>query len=135
MGIVTTLHPEGSFNDIQVPAKRRTLVRPEISYWKTSLNVLVPLSVCLGMCLWDVRIAFFVICIYVFVRLRGMAIWCVRIYQRYAPDEMRLACVSEPSCSEYMILSIEKYGLVRGIIRGVRRLKRCGHPNGGVDYP
>ena len=47
----------------------------------------------------------------------------------------RLKCVFEPSCSEYMILAVNKYGLVRGVIKGIRRLLRCHPPNGGKDYP
>jgi putative component of membrane protein insertase Oxa1/YidC/SpoIIIJ protein YidD len=34
-----------------------------------------------------------------------------------------------------MILAIQKYGLIKGIKKGVRRIKRCHYPNGGIDYP
>jgi putative component of membrane protein insertase Oxa1/YidC/SpoIIIJ protein YidD len=34
-----------------------------------------------------------------------------------------------------MILSIEKYGALKGLLMGVKRLGRCRIPNGGVDYP
>ena len=33
----------------------------------------------------------------------------------------------EPSCSRYMIESLKKHGLVRGLARGMRRLSQC-HP-------
>lgn len=62
-------------------------------------------------------------------------VFLVRIYQRYAPAEMRLACRFEPSCSEYMLLSVEKYGFFRGVWNGLRRIIRCRAPNGGIDYP
>jgi len=133
--VVATLRPEGSANDFQFPVEKRVIMRPEINYWKASLNVLVPPLVCLGICLWDVRFALLALCVYALVRLRGMTIWCIRVYQKHAPEHVRQACVFEPSCSEYMILSIEKYGVVRGIAKGVNRLKRCGHPNGGEDFP
>ena len=133
--IIVTLHPKGSANDVQIPVERRKLVRPEISYWKVSLNVLIPLLVCMGMCTWDTRFSILILCAYVLFRLRRIAIWCVRFYQRYAPDEVRLVCGVKPSCSEYMILSIEKYGIVRGIIKGVKRLKRCHILDGCEDYP
>jgi putative membrane protein insertion efficiency factor len=44
------------------------------------------------------------------------------------------ACRFYPTCSEYMIESIEKYGLLRGVAQGIRRLSRC-HPfhEGGFD--
>lgn len=62
-------------------------------------------------------------------------IWLVRLYQYKAPDRVRLRCVFYPSCSEYMILAVEKYGTVRGVIRGIKRLQRCHSPNGGEDFP
>lgn len=60
---------------------------------------------------------------------------CVLLYQRYAPERLRAACLFTPSCSEYMRISIEKYGVIKGIYKGVRRLCRCHQPNGGVDNP
>lgn len=64
------------------------------------------------------------------------AIIClIRLYQKKAPYYIREACRFEPTCSEYMILSIQKYGCVKGIYRGIHRLFRCKPPNGGVDYP
>lgn len=43
----------------------------------------------------------------------------------------RSLCVS---CSQYAILALQKYGLLIGSIKAVRRLLRCGPP-GGIDYP
>ena len=62
-------------------------------------------------------------------------IWLIHCYQHYAPDRVRLKCVFEPSCSEYMILCIQKFGVIRGVPKGVHRLLRCHPPNGGADYP
>ena len=41
-----------------------------------------------------------------------------------------------PTCSEYAVLAIEKYGPWRGTCRATGRLLRCHplHP-GGVDLP
>ena len=68
-------------------------------------------------------------------RIKKLVIGMVRFYQRHAPAEMRAACLFTPTCSEYMILAVEKYGAVRGVIKGIRRILRCKPPNGGVDYP
>ena len=62
-------------------------------------------------------------------------IWLIRLYQYIAPDRVRLRCVFYPSCSEYMILAIQKYGTLSGIARGIARLRRCHAPNGGEDFP
>lgn len=72
---------------------------------------------------------------YMAVIAKHAVIWMVHLYQNKAPDEMRLQCVFEPSCSEYMILAVEKYGVIRGVYKGIGRLRRCHGPNCGIDYP
>lgn len=59
----------------------------------------------------------------------------VRWYQRTAPDSLRQSCRFQPSCSEYMILAVEKYGVIKGFSKGIKRILRCHKPNGGIDYP
>ena len=66
--------------------------------------------------------------------LKYIFIWLIRVYQRYAKSETRLRCCYTPSCSEYAILALKKYGLISGSIKAVKRLLRCGPP-GGIDYP
>ena len=68
------------------------------------------------------------------IKLKLILIWLIKIYQSKAKIETRLKCCFEPSCSEYAILALEKYGLIRGVAKSINRLKRC-HPPGGVDYP
>jgi putative membrane protein insertion efficiency factor len=43
-------------------------------------------------------------------------------------------CRFYPSCSEYMMQSIERFGVIKGISLGIKRLMRC-HPGceGGID--
>lgn len=43
-------------------------------------------------------------------------------------------CKFYPSCSEYMVQAIEKYGCIKGIYLGFKRLLKC-HPfaKGGYD--
>lgn len=45
-------------------------------------------------------------------------------------------CRFYPTCSEYFIQAVRKYGAVRGVWRGLRRICRCHpfHP-GGYDPP
>lgn len=66
---------------------------------------------------------------------KSIIICLIRIYQRYAPDTVRNKCRFEPSCSQYMILALEQYGLRKGLQKGLARLKRCTPPNGGYDLP
>jgi putative membrane protein insertion efficiency factor len=59
----------------------------------------------------------------------------VRLYQAFAPAAIRDVCLFTPCCSEYMILSIRKHGLIFGSWRGLCRICRCHSPNGGIDFP
>ena len=66
----------------------------------------------------------------------ALVISLVRVYQRTLSPLLGNVCRFEPSCSRYMVGAIEKYGLIRGVARGIRRLSRC-HPwnPGGFDPP
>ncbi|MBP6018771.1 MAG: membrane protein insertion efficiency factor YidD [Burkholderiaceae bacterium] len=59
----------------------------------------------------------------------------VGIYRRLAPQRVRDSCRFEPSCSEYCLLAVEKYGFWRGWWMTIRRLGRCKPPFGGRDLP
>lgn len=58
----------------------------------------------------------------------------VRIYQWTLSPLLRtvfgMRCRYEPSCSHYMIGSIEEWGVLRGTLLGLKRIGRC-HPWGG----
>lgn len=66
---------------------------------------------------------------------KSIFIFIIRVYQKYAPYQIRSTCLYVPNCSEYMILAIQKYGLFKGIKMGIKRYKRCEPPHGGIDFP
>jgi putative component of membrane protein insertase Oxa1/YidC/SpoIIIJ protein YidD len=48
---------------------------------------------------------------------------------------VRGACRFTPTCSDYSVLAIERYGLVDGGRRALARFARCRPPYGGRDDP
>ena len=66
---------------------------------------------------------------------KRFVIGSVLAYKAFAPMSVRKECRFEPSCSSYMVMAINKYGLIVGVYKGIRRILRCRPPNGGVDYP
>jgi putative membrane protein insertion efficiency factor len=69
----------------------------------------------------------------------------VRIYQKtLSPDHGILTkklfpgghCRFRPTCSEYAVQALKKYGLVRGILKASWRVARCNPwGKGGLDLP
>ena len=60
----------------------------------------------------------------------------VRFYQRAISPMLGPNCRYTPTCSQYFILAVQKYGPLRGMFKGVWRILRC-HPfcKGGEDWP
>ena len=66
--------------------------------------------------------------------MRHVLVALVRMYQKYISPWTPAVCRFSPSCSEYAVQAILKYGPVRGTGMAVWRLCRCHpfHP-GGCD--
>lgn len=60
----------------------------------------------------------------------------IRGYQIGISPYFGKVCRFEPSCSEYAIEAIDKHGCLKGCVKTVNRLRKCGpwHP-GGIDKP
>jgi uncharacterized protein len=58
----------------------------------------------------------------------------VRVYQLCISPILGPKCRFQPSCSQYVIDAVRKYGPLRGAWRGAKRISRC-HPwnEGGYD--
>jgi putative membrane protein insertion efficiency factor len=61
-------------------------------------------------------------------------IFLIRGYRLFISPLLPPSCRFTPTCSEYAMEAIQKYGAFRGVYLGVRRILRC-HPfhAGGYD--
>lgn len=68
--------------------------------------------------------------------LSALLVAAVRGYQLLLRPLLPAACRFSPSCSEYFIAAVHKYGPFHGAWKGLGRLCRCHpwHP-GGYDPP
>ncbi|QCI18588.1 membrane protein insertion efficiency factor YidD [Buchnera aphidicola] len=72
------------------------------------------------------------------VKLSSIIICClsffILIYQYCISPFMRSNCRFYPTCSTYMLLSLRRFGVIKGIILTIVRLLKC-HPFhlGGCD--
>ena len=68
--------------------------------------------------------------------VKKISLKIIKFYQKYISVNLGSNCRFYPSCSEYATLSIEKYGSLKGGIKGIIRILKC-HPfnKGGIDLP
>lgn len=75
--------------------------------------------------------------------MKKTAIFLIKIYQKtISPDHSHigklfpfLGCRFYPTCSQYTIEALEKYGILKGTLLGIKRIAKCNPWNkGGIDY-
>ena len=66
--------------------------------------------------------------------MRKVVIAALSFYKRFLSPFVPSACRYHPTCSEYTMDAIQRYGVLRGMGRGLLRILRC-HPfhEGGFD--
>ena len=66
----------------------------------------------------------------------NLAIFMVRIYQKTLSPFIGQQCRFYPTCSNYYILAVRKYGFCWGSLKGAWRILRCNpFCKGGEDFP
>ncbi|MDR1551381.1 MAG: membrane protein insertion efficiency factor YidD [Holosporaceae bacterium] len=66
--------------------------------------------------------------------------WCIffliTAYQRYVSRFLKAQCKFYPTCSEYALQALQKYGILKGGLKILFRLLRCSpFSYRGVDFP
>jgi len=124
---------------------KRELPRPKTNVINVacffSLLLLVCFAVSMIMKYFFEKIPFmlvfmFVFFLIIFILLKKVIIGMVELYQHYMPEFLRRSCLCMPTCSEYMILAVEKYGALKGLRKGLYRLiHTCRGIDYKIDYP
>jgi uncharacterized protein len=63
----------------------------------------------------------------------GILILPIKIYKYLVSPMLPNACRYTPTCSEYAIEAIKKYGLIKGVFLATKRILSC-NPWGGSGY-
>lgn len=64
--------------------------------------------------------------------MKSILIGCIKLYQKL-PISSHKACRYTPTCSNYAIESLNKYGVFRGSWLAIKRIIRC-NPWGSFGY-
>lgn len=66
--------------------------------------------------------------------MKTLALWTLRTYKRWLSPLFPPSCRYVPTCSEYALEAVERFGVLRGGLMAGWRLLRC-HPlvRGGYD--
>ncbi|HLL60536.1 MAG TPA: membrane protein insertion efficiency factor YidD [Candidatus Nitrosocosmicus sp.] len=75
--------------------------------------------------------------------MKKIVLYCITAYQKiniFHNPIMKMLflsdtiCRFEPTCSQYTYQAVEKYGVIKGLVLGLKRIIRC-HPfsKGGFD--
>lgn len=67
--------------------------------------------------------------------IKKILINCIMFYRRYLSGlKKNNHCRFIPTCSQYAIEAIEKYGPLKGSFLAIKRILRCNHfSKGGID--
>lgn len=65
--------------------------------------------------------------------MKKIIIWVINLYQK-TPINTHGYCKFTPSCSEYTKEAVEKFGVIKGLTLGIKRILRCNpFGKGGYD--
>jgi len=65
---------------------------------------------------------------------KGILVYIIRLYQKFISPLKPACCRFYPTCSQYAIDAISRYGCIKGGFMAIKRVFRC-HPfnPGGYD--
>jgi putative membrane protein insertion efficiency factor len=66
--------------------------------------------------------------------MKEFLVFSIKAYRKYISPFKRPCCRFYPTCSEYALDALEKYGILKGGFMAIRRILRCNPLNkGGYD--
>lgn len=65
---------------------------------------------------------------------RKIVVYLIKLYQLYISPLLGNNCRFIPTCSEYTRQAVDKYGIIKGSLKAIKRILKC-HPfnDGGYD--
>ncbi|HNZ28348.1 MAG: putative membrane protein insertion efficiency factor [Candidatus Aerophobetes bacterium ADurb.Bin490] len=68
--------------------------------------------------------------------MKHFFIFLIKAYKKFVSPLLPNSCRFYPTCSEYAMEALDKYGVIKGGAKSVYRILRCNPWNkGGIDRP
>ena len=69
--------------------------------------------------------------------MKNIILLLIKLYQKYISIFLGKNCRFYPTCSAYTYEAIEKFGIIKGIFLGIKRIIKCHpfHPGGYDPVP
>lgn len=68
--------------------------------------------------------------------MKRIFISIVKFYRKNISPAKKPCCRFYPTCSEYALIAVEKYGAVKGAAKTAKRILKCNPLfKGGADFP
>ena len=69
--------------------------------------------------------------------MKKIILLLIKLYQKYISIFLGKNCRFYPTCSAYTYEAIEKFGIIKGIFLGIKRIIKCHpfHPGGYDPVP
>ncbi|MDK2886596.1 MAG: uncharacterized protein PWP54_1154 [Thermosipho sp. (in: thermotogales)] len=67
--------------------------------------------------------------------MRKIIIGIIRFYQKFISPLKPPTCIYTPTCSEYTLQSVKKFGVIKGLFLGFKRILRCNPMHEGGEDP
>lgn len=66
--------------------------------------------------------------------MKKIILFLIRKYKKYISPLLGNHCRFYPTCSQYTLEAVDKYGTAKGLFLGIKRILKCHpfHP-GGID--
>jgi len=66
--------------------------------------------------------------------IKKLFIELIKLYRKFISPLMKSNCIYTPTCSQYAIEAIDKYGALKGVFFACKRILRCNpFSKGGYD--
>lgn len=66
--------------------------------------------------------------------MKNIMVGLIRFYQGYISPLLSTRCKYTPTCSQYAIEAIQRYGVIKGCLMAIWRILRCNpFSHGGYD--